>query len=149
MSTDLRTLAPARTTDLDQLAALTDQTRDEGSTEPVSVRIGSREAKLSPAVANALLDVLDRLASGSGVLVSSVDDVVTTGRAASLLGVSRTFVSKLLDAGTIPFEYRGTHRRIRTTDVLAYLDQRRRERTDALDEISRLSRDAGLYNDEF
>lgn len=149
MSTDLRTLAPAHTADLDQLTALTDQTRDEESTESVSVRIGSREAQLPPAVANALLDVLDRLASGSGVLVSSVDAFVTTGKAASMLGVSRTFVSRLLDAETIPFEYRGTHRRIRTTDVLAYLEHRRRERADALDEISRLSRDAGLYDDEF
>lgn len=148
MSTNLRT-APAQAVDRETLRAPTDRVRSEPSTEPTTVRIGSHEAELPVEVTNALLDVLDRLASGTGVLVSSVDDRVTTGQAASMIGVSRSFVGTLLDREVIPFEYRGTHRRIRTTDVLTYLDERKRQRSAALDEVSRLSRAAGMYDDEF
>lgn len=148
MSTHLRTIAPARASDRAKMSTLTDQARNTETTGTTTVRIGAQEAELPSSIAEALLDVLDRLATGSGVMVSSVDDFVTTGKAASMLGVSRTFVSRLLDDEVIPFEYRGTHRRIRTTDVLSYLDLRRRERTEALDEMSRLSRAAGLYEDD-
>lgn len=149
MSTQLRTIAPSRADDRAQMSKLTDQVRETETSRTTTVRIGAREAELPVAVAEALLDVLDRLASGDGVVVSSVDEYVTTGRAASMLGVSRTFVSRLLDDEVLPFEYRGTHRRIRVTAVLAYLDQRRQERTAALEELGRLSREAGLYDDDF
>jgi excisionase family DNA binding protein len=51
------------------------------------------------------------------------DEVMTTGQAAVLLGVSRPTLVDWLEADRIPFEWRGTHRRDRRSDVLAYLAQ--------------------------
>jgi excisionase family DNA binding protein len=116
----------------------------------VTISIGDETATVPASVVETLLDVLDRLASGRGVVVSSVDDFLTTGQTARMLGVSRSYVYRLLDEDRLPFEYRGTHRRVRTADALTYLKTRLDERRDALDEVSRLSRVAGLYGgDEF
>ncbi len=46
------------------------------------------------------------------------DDLLTTGEAAKLLGVSRQHVVDMCDRGDIPFLTVGTHRRIRRADVL-------------------------------
>lgn len=50
------------------------------------------------------------------------DALLTTGQAAALLGVSRPTVVAWVEAGRIPCERRGTHRRLRTSVVLAYMD---------------------------
>jgi len=53
--------------------------------------------------------------------------VLTPAEAGELLGLSRPFVSRLLDAGEIPSEQLpgSRHRRVRLSDVLAF--QARRE----------------------
>lgn len=45
-------------------------------------------------------------------------ELVTTGRAASMLGTSRQHVVDLCDRGQLPFSSVGTHRRVRLDDVL-------------------------------
>ena len=144
------TYAPTHATQRRQLAdtieALTGS-KDDGSVS-VTVADGT-QVELPGVVVEALADVLRRMAAGSGVVVSSVDEHVTTGKAASMLGVSRTYVARLLDQGRLPYEFRGTHRRIPVTAVIAYLDERRQEANRALDDISRLSREAGMYDDDF
>lgn len=54
---------------------------------------------------------------------------------------------KLLDDGKLPFEQPGRHRRIRLDDVLAYRDERRQKRSEALDELVRQSDALGLYDE--
>ncbi len=45
------------------------------------------------------------------------DELLTTGEAASLLGVSRQQVVNMAERGDLPYEMSGTHRRIRRSDV--------------------------------
>ena len=77
------------------------------------------------AVPAPLMELLGRasaeLASGHAVTVLPADAMLTPAEAASLLGLSRPFVVRLLDNGTIPSERlpRSRHRRIRLADVLA------------------------------
>jgi excisionase family DNA binding protein len=69
-------------------------------------------------LADVVHDAVDR--------VPQPDQVLTTGQAAVLLGVSRPTIVSWLEAGRIPFYWRGTHRRVHRSDVLAYHHRRRR-----------------------
>lgn len=101
----------------------------------VTVFVDGTALRLPPAARDAVLDLLGRLGSGAAVSVSSVaapaaegaghDPLLTTSQAASAAGISRTYLRNLTDAGVIPVEYRGTHRRIRMSDVESWLQAQR------------------------
>ena len=98
-----------------------------------------------PAAALSLLrEALAELARGHAVALVSVYDELTTQAAADILNVSRPHLVGLLEAGVIPHHKTGTHRRVRTGDVLAYrarLDAGRRE---ALAELAEQAQDLDL-----
>jgi excisionase family DNA binding protein len=81
-----------------------------------------------------LLDVVRasarELADGHTVTVLRGDSVLTPAEAGELLGLSRPFVARLLDEGTIPSERLpgSRHRRVLLADVLAFAQQRDRRR---------------------
>lgn len=93
-----------------------------------------------------LKDVVAALAEGLAVTVVPQHAVLTTSQAADLLGVSRPTLVRLLEAGEIPFVKPGRHRRVRLGDVLAYQERSRRSRAAGLDEMVRVSEDAGIYD---
>lgn len=80
-----------------------------------------------------LTQVVDAFRKGLAVTVAPKSHTLTTQQAADLLGVSRPTVVKLLDAGKIPYERNGTHRRIMLGDLLEYREQRRAEQYAALE----------------
>lgn len=84
------------------------------------------------------------LAAGHAVAVTSVDALLTTQEAAELLGVSRPFLVRLLDDGTIPSSKAGTHRRVRFEGVAEYKRQRDAERLAVLDEMTAEAEELGL-----
>ena len=51
------------------------------------------------------------------VLAVENDDLLTTGEAAKLLGVTRQHVIDLSERGEIPYSWVGSHRRIRRSDL--------------------------------
>lgn len=102
---------------------------------------------LPPHIAKLFEEILWKLATGHAVAVTEQREELTPNEAADVLNVSRPFVIKLLDDGTLPFRMVGSHRRIPYADVVAYKrDQRARSRT-AMTELVRLSEEMGLYDD--
>ncbi|MBP3035544.1 helix-turn-helix domain-containing protein [Arthrobacter sp. zg-ZUI100] len=116
----------------------------------VTVFVDGTALRLPAAARDAVLDLLARLARGEAVSVASAAGdgagasapapssspaasrpapgaskipLLTTSQAAAAAGISHTYLRNLTDAGIIPVEYRGTHRRIRLSDVEAWLEQ--------------------------
>ena len=67
-----------------------------------------------------LLDILGAMASGQGITLIPENAELTTVQAADILHVSRPFLIKLLEEGTIPYRKVGKHRRILMEDVMNY-----------------------------
>ncbi|MHA7273452.1 helix-turn-helix domain-containing protein [Arthrobacter sp. TMT4-20] len=90
-------------------------------TADVTVFVDGTAVKLPPAARDAVVDVLRRLAAGDAVTTTSAAETLTTSQAAAAAGISHTYLRNLTDAGIIPVEYRGTHRRIRSQDITKWL----------------------------
>jgi len=101
--------------------------------QDVTVFVDGTVFRLPDGARDAVVDLLSRLARGEAVTVSSADgapaerqdphaeDLLTTSKAAELAGISHTYLRNMTDRGEIPVQYRGTHRRIRRGDILAWL----------------------------
>ena len=116
---------------------------------PITLRIEQEGADTTislPAVAaGALLDVLQDLAEGRTVSIADADEALTTREAAELLNVSRPYLTRLLKDGEIPCHKVGSHHRVYRRDVVAYKARRQEQSEEAMQELTRLSQDLGLY----
>ena len=79
---------------------------------------------------------MDAMNRKQAVFMMPEDEAFTTQAAATFLGMSRPYLVRLLEAGTIPFNRVGTHRRIRFSDLLDYQQKRSKERKAILDEMT-------------
>jgi len=102
------------------------------------------EVVLPASVVAVLERSVPELAAGHAVAVTSVDALLTTQKAAELLGVSRPYLVRLLDAGEIPSSRVGSHRRVRFDDVVVYKRRRDAARVAVLDEMTAEAEDLGL-----
>lgn len=91
--------------------------------------------------------VAEVLARGDAITVLPVGQQLTTQQAADILNVSRQYLVRLLDQGTIAFTKTGTHRRIRVGDLLDYKQRRDRERATTLDSLTEMSENMGGYDE--
>lgn len=123
-----------------RLAGLTGGASDAPS---VAVRTAEGEVELPAAAGRAVLALLEQLAAGNAVQVVPAEAELTTQQAADLLGISRTYVVRLIDDGKLPAHMVGTHRRLRAADVLAYR-ARRSERLAAVRAITGADVAAGV-----
>jgi|ERR1035437_113499 excisionase family DNA binding protein len=57
--------------------------------------------------------------------LETMSESLTTSKAAEVLGMSRQYLSKLLDHNVLPSFQVGSHRRINTKEVLAYKQKRK------------------------
>lgn len=92
--------------------------------------------------------VVEVLARGDSITVVPVGRELTTQQAADLLNVSRQYLVRLLDEGSIAFRKTGKHRRLRIEDVLAFKQKRDADRRAGLRELSRLTQELGGYDSE-
>jgi excisionase family DNA binding protein len=109
---------------------------------------GPREVALPNKLHRLLLRILEDLADGKAVSLSSAAQVMTTQQAANFLGVSRQFLVRLLDEGKIPFHRAGTHRRVYLQDLISFRKRRDRRRHEAIEQMARDAVKQGVY-DEF
>jgi excisionase family DNA binding protein len=91
-----------------------------------------------------LRQVAEALRLGQGVVMMPLHALLTTNEAAEILNVSRPHLIKQLDAGAMPFERVGTHRRIRLSELLDYKERRDADRREALEALARQAEDLGL-----
>jgi excisionase family DNA binding protein len=99
---------------------------------------------LPKAAVRLLFRVLTEMAEGNAVTLVPIHAELTTQEAAELLNVSRPFVVKLVDEGTIPSRKVGTHRRVMFEDVLSYKRDIDHKRLKALEELAALDQDQDL-----
>ena len=93
-----------------------------------------------------LTRIVEILSRGQAVTLVPDNQVVTTQRAATILGMSRPFFIKLLEAGVMAHHRVGNQRRVYLRDVLDFARKREQERKAALDRLSRNASEAGLYD---
>ena len=135
---------PTERHELDELAELLSRTpADAALVTPDGTLV-----HLPAAVHEVLVQVITSMRAGRAITIAPLAQRLTTQEAADLLGVSRPTLIKLLDEGKIAFEKPGRHRRIRLDDLLAYRDQRRQERGQALDDLVQQTAALGLYDEE-
>ncbi len=90
----------------------------------------------------------EEIAAGHNVTVLRSDAMLTPNEAAEVLGLSRQYLTRLLDDAVIPSETlpESTHRRIRLADVLDFQAERR-QRQEGVASFRRAIADAGLADD--
>ena len=106
---------------------------------------GGETIPLPDSAFRALAVVVAAMSRGQAITLIPVGQELTTQQAAEILHVSRPHLTKLLEAGEIPFHKVGTHRRVAIEDVLAYRERRAGQRADALRELTRLGQELGGY----
>lgn len=104
-----------------------------------------RRMPLSAASYAVLEKILIELQAGRGVQLVVYDHELTTQQAADLLHISRQYLIRLLEAGTIPFTKVGTHRRVQLRDALEYRERRSQERRESMARLTRASQEMGDY----
>jgi len=99
---------------------------------------------LSRETAEMVARVIEAQAKGQEILVSHGLQEVSPAEAASLLGMSRPQVRKLMERGALPFRMVGAHHRIAVEDIQTFLDAERARRRAALARFSALENELGL-----
>jgi len=101
--------------------------------------------ELPTMVTRLLQTVLEYVAAEHALSIMPLSAELTTQQAADLLGVSRPFLVKLLEAGDIEHCKVGRHRRVRVADLLNYRKQNQVKRAESLSELTSLGQAMGDY----
>lgn len=104
------------------------------------------KVKLPAAVYQVLKRAVELMADGKAITLVPENQVLTTQRAADILGMSRPFFIKLLESGAMAHHRVGNQRRVYLRDVLRFAHKREGERQAALNRLSRHALETGLYD---
>ena len=102
------------------------------------------ELVLPASAARLLARILTEMGQGHSVTVTPLQSEITTQQAADLLNVSRPYLVKLVDDGTLPSRKVGSQRRLMLDDVMAYKKAMYAKSLKGLDELTALSQDLGM-----
>jgi excisionase family DNA binding protein len=88
--------------------------------------------------------ILTEMAQGHAVSLSALPKELSTQQAATVLGVSRPFVIKLMDEGQLAYRKVGSHRRVMLDEVMVYMEGTRVKRLAGLAELTAEAQELGL-----
>jgi excisionase family DNA binding protein len=109
-----------------------------GHPERLAVESAERPVGLPPELANILATVVEVMARGGSVTIGSLPDELTTTVAAEQLGISRPTLMKMIQNDEIPAHRKGTHHRLKLSDVLAVKRARLERQRHAFEELRAL-----------
>lgn len=128
---------------------------EEKETEQPSLAItitlageGSEKVELDKQSVGLLQRFFSLLAAGDPLAIVPMSRQLTTQEAANILHVSRPYLIKLLEKGEIPYTRTGKHRRIRLDDLMAFRRKFDAKRMEAINHITQLSQELGVYHSE-
>ena len=113
-----------------------------------ALTVNGETIELPSAAAEALQQAVDAMRRGLAVTVARQDQRLTTQEAADMLGISRSTLVRMLEAGEIPFEKVRRHRRLFLTDVLEFRERQRRAANEALSDMVADAQAMGAYDDD-
>ncbi|HZZ66334.1 MAG TPA: helix-turn-helix domain-containing protein [Candidatus Baltobacteraceae bacterium] len=117
-----------------------------GVLKPQLVGPDDRPLDLPTSLYAVLRDAVGILLRGQAVMISSLDRRLSTTEAGDLLGVSRQYLTRLIDDGQLACEFTGRHRRVRLRDLLDFRDRRDAARMEALNAMTAGAAAAGEYD---
>jgi excisionase family DNA binding protein len=98
---------------------------------------------LPPDVAALFRQLLASLSKGRRVTITEMPEEMSPNEAADFLNVSRMYVMKLIQDGTLPFRLVGNHHRIPTPSLEAYKDKQQARSRAAMHDLYAVERDHG------
>lgn len=144
-----RTITP--TEDDRRLASESSQFLEPVSILPHEIRMqfldkdAPQSAFSLPAPALRLLnEILKEMAKGNAVTLIPNNAMLTTQEAADILNVSRPFFIGLLEAGKMPYQRLGSHRRILFQDLMAFKEKTDVARADAMRQLTEEAQELDL-----
>jgi excisionase family DNA binding protein len=112
---------------------------------PALVSPAGERIELPGTVFEVLKAAVGFMSHGQTITLVPDNQVVTTQRAADILGMSRPFFIKQLEAGLMAHHRVGNQRRVYLREVLEFAKKRDKQRLSALDLLARDAFEAGLY----
>ena len=110
--------------------------------------VGNKTVELTPGMADVLVRVAQAMQQGLAVTVAPRNTQLTTQEAADILGISRSTLVRMLEAGEIPFKKVRRHRRLYLSDVLEFQKRQRRAANEALSDMVADAQAMGAYDDD-
>jgi len=102
--------------------------------------------EIPSAIFAVLTTAVGLMSRGQAITLVPDNQAITTQRAADILGMSRPFLIKQLDAGLIAHHRVGNQRRVYLRDVLEFARMRDEQRLAALNGLARDAFEAGMYD---
>ena len=100
--------------------------------------------ELPEEVEDLLRQVCSALARDQAVSVVATDAELTTNQAAHVLNVSRSFLIRQIEAGSLPHRLVGKHRRVLLADVLKFRQSMFARAHEGLNELALIDESLGL-----